>query len=125
MAGCWLAVIARESIFVLFAQMSFEIFVHVFIFNLNYRMSRHSKFTIALYLDFAGSGVVHTVGGFASLVGCIMLGPRKGKLESHSIPLVVLGTFILWMGWFGFNGASGDIAGDNIGEIPKKINISM
>merc|ERR1712072_642175 len=66
------------------------------------------------FRDFAGSGVVHTVGGFASLVGCIMLGPRKGKLESHSIPLGVLGTFILWMGWFGFNGASGDIAGDNI-----------
>merc|ERR1712072_818194 len=62
------------------------------------------------FRDFAGSGVVHMVGGFASLVGCIMLGPRRGKLEAHSIPLVVLGTFILWMGWFGFNGASGDIA---------------
>ena len=58
------------------------------------------------FLDFAGSGVVHCVGGFAALVGCILLGPRRGKLESHSMPLVVLGTFILWMGWFGFNGAS-------------------
>lgn len=63
------------------------------------------------FKDFAGSGVVHTVGGFAALVGCIFLGPRKGKLEAHNIPLVVLGTFILWMGWFGFNGASGGIAG--------------
>ena len=63
------------------------------------------------FIDFAGSGVVHTVGGFASLVGCIFLGPRKGKTEAHSVPLVVLGTFILWMGWFGFNGASGGIAG--------------
>ena len=66
------------------------------------------------FLDFAGSGVVHTVGGFASLVGCILLGPRKGKLEAHNIPLVVLGTFILWMGWFGFNGASGAIAGNTM-----------
>lgn len=66
------------------------------------------------FLDFAGSGVVHTVGGFASLMGCMMLGPRKGKLEAHNIPLVVLGTFILWMGWFGFNGASGAIAGNTM-----------
>lgn len=58
------------------------------------------------FLDFAGSGVVHCVGGFAALVGCVLLGPRRGKVESHSMPLVVLGTFILWMGWFGFNGAS-------------------
>lgn len=65
------------------------------------------------FLDFAGSGVVHTVGGFASLVGCIMLGPRRGKVKGSSVPLVVLGTFILWMGWFGFNGASGAIAGAN------------
>jgi len=62
------------------------------------------------FQDFAGSGVVHAVGGIASLVGCTMLGPRKGKLDAHSMPLVVLGTFILWMGWFGFNGGSGDIA---------------
>merc|ERR1712048_1439167 len=62
------------------------------------------------FLDFAGSGVVHAVGGTASFVGCWMLGPRKGKLDAHSMPLVVLGTFILWMGWFGFNGGSGDIA---------------
>jgi len=62
------------------------------------------------FQDFAGSGVVHTVGGIASLVGCAMLGPRRGKLDGHSMPLIVLGTFILWMGWFGFNGGSGDIA---------------
>jgi len=62
------------------------------------------------FQDFAGSGVVHCVGGIASLVGCTMLGPRRGKLDAHSMPLVVLGTFILWMGWFGFNGGSGDIA---------------
>ena len=69
------------------------------------------------FLDFAGSGVVHSVGGFASLIGCIMLGPRRGKVEGSSVPLVVLGTFILWMGWFGFNGASGSIAGGNSSRV--------
>jgi len=63
-------------------------------------------------IDFAGSGVVHMVGGIAALVGAIAVGPRKGRFESnsssksfgaHSAPLQVLGTFILFVGWFGFN----------------------
>lgn len=58
------------------------------------------------YQDFAGSSVVHMVGGFASMIGCYFLGRRKGDLESHSIVSVVLGTFILWMGWYGFNACS-------------------
>ena len=65
--------------------------------------------------DFAGSGVVHAVGGLVGLVGAIMVGPRKGKfnadgsanvLPGHNIPYVVLGTFILFVGWFGFNPGS-------------------
>ena len=65
--------------------------------------------------DFAGSTVVHTVGGFAALVGTMMLKPRIGKFNSdgspnfiggHNIPLVSLGVFILWFGWFGFNPGS-------------------
>ncbi len=65
--------------------------------------------------DFAGSTVVHTVGGFAALVGTIILRPREGKfgpdgkanvLPGHSIPLASLGVFILWFGWFGFNAGS-------------------
>ena len=59
--------------------------------------------------DYAGSAVVHMVGGIAAFVGCYFLGPRTGVRKSCSIPNVVLGTFILWMGWYGFNGASGDI----------------
>ena len=63
-------------------------------------------------IDFAGSGVVHMVGGVAALVGAIAVGPRKGRFDSdasrmafnsHSAPLQVLGTFILFVGWFGFN----------------------
>jgi Amt family ammonium transporter len=66
-------------------------------------------------LDFAGSGIVHMVGGLSGLVGAYMVGPRKGRfspdgrvnpMPGHSAPLVVLGTFILWVGWYGFNPGS-------------------
>jgi ammonium transporter, Amt family len=67
------------------------------------------------YVDFAGSGVVHAMGGIAGLAGAIVLGARIGKygpdgkprtLAAHSIPMAMLGTFILLFGWFGFNAAS-------------------
>jgi Amt family ammonium transporter len=67
------------------------------------------------YVDFAGSGVVHSVGAAAGLAGAIVLGPRIGKyakdgtpraLPGHHIPMALLGTFILLFGWFGFNAAS-------------------
>ena len=69
-------------------------------------------------VDFAGSTVVHSTGGWAALVGAIVLGPREGKyvtdgdrvtskaLPGHNIPLAALGVFILWFGWFGFNAGS-------------------
>ena len=67
------------------------------------------------YVDFAGSGVVHAMGGVAGLAGALVLGPRIGKygadgkprtLAGHNIPMALLGTFILLFGWFGFNAAS-------------------
>jgi Amt family ammonium transporter len=67
------------------------------------------------YSDYAGSGIVHLAGAAAALAGVIFLGPRKGKYSSTgaaqaipgaNLPLATLGTFILWMGWFGFNGGS-------------------
>lgn len=65
-------------------------------------------------VDFAGSGVVHAMGGIIALVGAFLLGPRRGKyvkghpqaMPGHNIPMVVLGTFILAFGWFGFNPGS-------------------
>lgn len=66
------------------------------------------------FYDFAGSTVVHSVGGWAALVGAVLLGPRIGKyqkgqslaLPGHSLPLATLGCLILWLGWFGFNPGS-------------------
>ena len=75
--------------------------------------------------DFAGSTIVHSVGGWAALTGAIILGARKGKYTSDgkvmpmlgsNIPLATLGTFILWLGWFGFNGAS-QLAMGTIGDV--------
>ena len=67
------------------------------------------------FVDFAGSGIVHMAGAAAALAGVILLGARKGKygkkgeiypIPGSNLPLATLGTFILWMGWFGFNGGS-------------------
>ncbi|MCK5444494.1 MAG: ammonium transporter [Rhodospirillaceae bacterium] len=67
------------------------------------------------FVDFAGSTIVHSTGGWAALVGAIILGPRLGKYTANgkvlpipgaNMPLATLGTFILWLGWFGFNGGS-------------------
>ncbi len=78
------------------------------------------------FSDFAGSGIVHMAGGAAALAGVLLLGARKGKygkqgqinaIPGANLPMATLGTFILWMGWFGFNGGSvlklGDIANSN------------
>jgi Amt family ammonium transporter len=67
------------------------------------------------FSDFAGSTIVHSVGGWAALTGAVILGARKGKygpdgrvnpMPGANLPLATLGTFILWLGWFGFNGGS-------------------
>ncbi|QJR80579.1 ammonium transporter [Alteromonas pelagimontana] len=67
------------------------------------------------FSDFAGSGIVHLAGASAALAGVLILGPRKGKytadgkinaIPGANLPLATIGTFILWMGWFGFNGGS-------------------
>ena len=81
------------------------------------------------FSDFAGSTLVHSTGGWAALVGAIIIGARTGKytdggvnpMPGSNIPLAALGTFILWFGWFGFNGASQLAAGtfDDINAVAK------
>jgi Amt family ammonium transporter len=67
------------------------------------------------FYDFAGSTLVHSVGGWGALAGAMLLGPRMGKytkdgrinaIPGHSLPLATIGVFLLWLGWFGFNGGS-------------------
>jgi len=77
------------------------------------------------FVDFAGSAVVHSVGGWAALSGAVLVGPRTGKyvrrngmtsvkaIQGHNLPLASLGVFILWFGWFGFNAGS-TLAGTNL-----------
>jgi Amt family ammonium transporter len=76
------------------------------------------------FLDFAGSTVVHSVGGWAALAGALILGPRIGKYKDGktvpmlgaNLPIATLGVFILWLGWFGFNGGS-QLAMGTVGDI--------
>lgn len=76
------------------------------------------------FSDFAGSTVVHSVGGWAALAGALILGPRLGKyrngrvhpMPGHNLALATLGTFILWLGWFGFNGGS-QLAMGTVGDV--------
>ena len=76
------------------------------------------------FLDFAGSTVVHSVGGWAALAGALILGPRIGKykdgkvvpMPGANLPIATLGVFILWLGWFGFNGGS-QLAMGTVGDV--------
>ncbi|MCK5114681.1 MAG: ammonium transporter, partial [Phycisphaerae bacterium] len=85
--------------------------------------------------DFAGSTVVHAVGGWSAFIGAVLLGPRIGKytngktvkaIAGHSIPLAALGVFILWFGWFGFNAGSTLSVGDGnlIGLVAINTNLA-
>ena len=85
------------------------------------------------FIDFAGSTVVHSVGGWAALAGTIVLGPRIGKylknggikpILGHNIPMAALGIFILWLGWFGFNPGSTTVANKDIAMIFVNTNLA-
>ena len=85
------------------------------------------------FIDFAGSTVVHSVGGWAALAGAIVLGPRMGKyladgsvrpIPGHNMPLGALGVFILWLGWFGFNPGSTTTADKSIAMIFVNTNLA-
>lgn len=85
------------------------------------------------FIDFAGSTVVHSVGGWAALAGALVLGPRLGKytkdggirpILGHNMPLAALGVFILWLGWFGFNPGSTTAASKDIAMIFVNTNLA-
>ncbi len=85
------------------------------------------------FTDFAGSTVVHSVGGWCALTGAIILGPRIGKYQANGMPLplpghnlsiATLGCFILWIGWFGFNPGSTMAVGENIAYIAVTTNLA-
>ncbi|MFZ2322987.1 MAG: ammonium transporter [Ignavibacteriaceae bacterium] len=85
------------------------------------------------FIDFAGSTVVHSIGGWASLAGAIVIGPRIGKytadgkaraIPGHNLTLAALGTFILWFGWFGFNPGSTTAANKDIALIAVNTNLA-
>ena len=106
----------------LWAFLAFTVVLTGFIYPMEGAWTWGSEKVFGLYsladlgfLDFAGSGIVHMAGASAALAGVLLLGARKGKYtadgKAHAIPganlpLATLGTFILWMGWFGFNGGS-------------------
>ena len=79
------------------------------------------------FIDFAGSTVVHSVGGWAALAGAIVIGPRIRKyvkdgsvraIPGHSMPLAALGVLILWLGWFGFNpGSTTSVGGEEFARV--------
>ena len=85
------------------------------------------------FIDFAGSTVVHSIGGWAALAGALVIGPRIGKyskdgkvkaIPGHNIPLAALGVFILWLGWFGFNPGSTTAGTKDIAMIFVNTNLA-
>lgn len=85
------------------------------------------------FIDFAGSTIVHSIGGWFAMAGAIVVGPRIGKYNPdgssnqmglHNIPLATIGTFFLWFGWFGFNGGSLLKASADIGLVITNTNLS-
>ncbi len=99
----------------LWSFLSFALVMTAFIYPVQGYWKWGGGFLDALgFLDFAGSGVVHLCGASAALAGVLLLGARKGKfvdgrvkaIPGANLPLATLGTFILWLGWFGFNGGS-------------------
>jgi Amt family ammonium transporter len=109
----------------LWSFMLFAVFMTGFIYPMQGYWKWGGGFLDAMgFSDFAGSGVVHLSGAAAALAGVLLLGARKGKygpkgqinaIPGANLPLATLGTFILWLGWFGFNGGS-ELIVSNVGE---------
>ena len=119
------------------AYLIFSIFITAFIYPLVVHWTWGGGWLADRgYTDFAGSGIVHLVGGVAGLVGCKIVGPRLNRFNNenqdefkpHNVPMVVLGTLILWFGWYGFNcGSTLSATGENeqlIGKVGQNTTLA-
>lgn len=115
---------AERTKFIAYCVYSFFISLIIYPIEAHWVWGGTAWLTDLGYIDFAGSSVIHMVGGIASLIGASMLGPRIGKYENgkskpilgHNLAIGALGVFILWFGWYGFNGAAA-ADGNALGKI--------
>ena len=116
---------AERTKFISYCIYSFVISLFVYPIEGHWVWGGQAWLTNMGFVDFAGSCVIHMVGGFTGLIGAAMLGPRIGKYDKngksvpilgHNIVVAALGVFILWFGWYGFNGAAA-ADGDALGKI--------
>lgn len=116
---------AERTRFISYCIYSFVISLFVYPIEAHWVWGGQAWLTDMGFVDFAGSCVIHMVGGFTGLIGAAMLGPRIGKYDKngksvpilgHNIVVAALGVFILWFGWYGFNGAAA-ADGDALGKI--------
>ena len=116
---------AERTKFISYCIYSFVISLFVYPIEAHWVWGGQAWLTNMGFVDFAGSCVIHMVGGFTGLIGAAMLGPRIGKYDKngksvpilgHNIVVAALGVFILWFGWYGFNGAAA-ADGDALGKI--------
>src|SRR5690606_34171472 len=100
---------------VLITGLIYPVFGHWAWGNLFYTKGTAGFLQAQGFVDFAGSTVVHSVGGWIALAAILIIGPRTGrfpkgqsprKISGHNIPVAILGALLLWFGWFGFNGGS-------------------
>lgn len=116
---------AERTKFVSYCIYSFVISLFVYPIEAHWVWGGQARLTNLGYVDFAGSSVIHMVGGATAFIGAAMLGPRIGKYDKngksvpimgHNLVVAALGVFILWFGWYGFNGAAA-ADGDALGKI--------
>ena len=116
---------AERTKFLTYCIYSFVISLLIYPIEAHWVWGGQAWLTNMGFVDFAGSCVIHMVGGFTGLIGAAMLGPRIGKYDKngksvpilgHNIVVAALGVFILWFGWYGFNGAAA-ADGDALGKI--------